>query len=438
MKPAAVWTQPNLLRFICTRMLIVSAIQIQAVALGWFVYAQTGSALSLGLIGLAQFAPAIPLLAIAGYAADHYDRRKVIMLSQAVQAIGALGLYACVHFWPTQTLPIYLMAMVIAGARSFSMPASASLLPNIVSREQFPQAIAFSSSSMQFASMVGPAIGGFLYALIAEQIFLLLVAFPAIAAVLILTVKAPPVVERHDGGSAWQKAIAGLRYVRHNQLILGAMSLDLFAVLLGGITALLPIFAQDILKVGPTELGILRSGPTLGALLVGIALTNLPINSRAGWTMLWSVAVFGVGTIAFGLSTNFWLSLAALVVIGGSDMVSMVIRQTMIQIATPDAMRGRVSAVNSLFVGASNQLGSFEAGLMASFIGAASAAVVGGFGTLFVVAAIAYCFPALRNADRLHGEQREIAIDENQIAAISREAEPIAEAEPRERKSATN
>ena len=438
MKPAAVWTQPNLLRFICTRMLIVTAIQIQAVALGWFVYAQTGSAFSLGLIGLAQFVPAIPLLAIAGYAADHYDRRKVIMLSQTMQAIGALGLYACVHFMPSQTLPIYLMAMVIAGARSFSMPASASLLPNIVTREQFPQAIAFSSSSMQFASMVGPAIGGFLYAMIAEQIFLLLVAFPATAALLILTVKAPPAIEHRGGGSAWQKAIAGLHYVRHNQLILGAMSLDLFAVLLGGVTALLPIFAQDILKVGPTELGFLRSGPTFGALLVGIALTNLPINSRAGRTMLWSVVVFGLATIAFGLSTNFWLSLAALIVIGGSDMVSMVIRQTMIQIATPDAMRGRVSAVNSLFVGASNQLGSFEAGVMASLLGAAAAASVGGVGTLLVVAAIAYYFPALRNADRLHGEQRDIAIDENQIASISREAEPIAEAEPRERKSAAN
>jgi len=216
------------------------------------------------------------------------------------------------------------------------------------------------------------------------------------------------------------------------------MSLDLFAVLLGGVTALLPIFAQDILKVGPIELGFLRSGPTFGALLVGIALTNLPINSRAGRTMLWSVVVFGLATIAFGLSTNFWLSLAALIVIGGSDMVSMVIRQTMIQITTPDAMRGRVSAVNSLFVGASNQLGSFEAGVMASLLGAAAAASVGGVGTLLVVAAIAYYFPALRNADRLHGEQRDIAIDENQIASISREAEPIAEAEPRERKSAAN
>ncbi|MDQ8730290.1 MFS transporter [Bradyrhizobium sp. LHD-71] len=432
MTPAAVYAQPNLLRFICTRMLIVMAMQVQAVALGWFVYAQTGSALSLGLIGLAQFLPSIPLLAIAGYAADHYDRRKVVMASQSVQAIGALGLYACVHLMPAQMLPIYLMAMLIAGARSFSLPATASLLPNIVTREQFPQAVAFSSSSMQFAAMVGPAIGGFLYAGIGEDIFLALVALPVCAAVLIFTVKAPPAVEAADHGSAWKKAVAGFSYVRHHQLILGAMSLDLFAVLLGGVTALLPIFAQDILHVGPGELGILRSGPTFGALLVGIALMWLPVNRRAGGTMLWSVVVFGIATIVFGLSTDFLVSLAALIVIGGSDMVSLVIRQTMIQMATPDAMRGRVSAVNSVFVGASNQLGSFEAGVMASLLGAAAAAVVGGFGTLLVVAAIAFYFPDLRKADRLHGgEKPSVPINENEIASISGEAEPMAATEQR-------
>jgi len=438
MKPTAVYAQPNLLRFVVTRMCIVLSMQVQAVALGWFVYAQTGSALSLGLIGLAQFAPAIPLLTLAGYAADHYDRRKVVMLSQTMQAIGALGLYLCVHYLPTQTPPIYLMAMLIAGARSFSMPSTASLLPTIVTREQFPQAIAFSSSSMQFASMVGPAVGGLLYALIAQEIFLLLIALPLMAALLIMTVKAPPVVEQSDKGSAWQKAVAGFSYVRHNQLILGAMTLDLFAVLLGGVTALLPIFAQDILHVGPAGLGILRSGPTFGALLVGVALTHLPISRRAGRTMLTSVVVFGLATIVFGCSSNFLLSLAALIVVGGADMVGVVIRQTMIQMTTPDAMRGRVSAVNSVFIGASNQLGSFEAGLMASFLGAALAAVVGGFGTLAVVAAIAFYFPELRKADQMHGAPASVPIDENEVAAISGEAEPIAAtAEPRERKTGT-
>ena len=430
MTSTAVYAQPNLIRFICARMMIVLALQVQAVALGWFVYAQTGSAFSLGLIGLAQFLPSIPLLAVAGYAADHFDRRKVVMVSQSLQAVGALGLYACVHTMPTRMLPVYLMAMVITSARSFALPSTASLLPNIVTREQFPQAVAFSSSSMQFASMVGPAVGGFAYAWIGEDIFLALVALPAAAALLILTVKTPPAVAQSGDGSAWQKAIAGFSYVRHNKLILGVMSLDLFAVLLGGVTALLPIFAQDILHVGPGELGILRSGPTFGALLVGIGLTYLPISRHAGRMMLWSVVVFGIATIAFGLSTNFWLSLAALIVVGGSDMVSLVIRQTTIQMTTPDAMRGRVSAVSTVFVGASNQLGSFEAGVMASLLGAATAAVVGGFGTLLVVAAIAFYFPELRRADRLPGgEPGSVPIDENEIASISGEAEPIAATE---------
>jgi predicted MFS family arabinose efflux permease len=240
-------------------------------------------------------------------------------------------------------------------------------------------------------------------------------------------VKAPPAVVQTDTGSAWKKAVAGFVYVRGNPIILGAMSLDLFAVLLGGVTATLPIFAQDILKVGPTELGILRSGPTFGALIVGLGLTYLPVSRRAGITMLASVAVFGVATIAFGLSTHFWLSLAALIVIGGSDMVSLVIRQTMIQVATPDDMRGRVSAVNSVFVGASNQLGSFEAGTMASLFGAAPAAVIGGVGTLLVVAAVSHLFPKLRDADRLHGSDQAVAAtQQDEIDAAAGESPALA------------
>lgn len=436
MTSTAVYAKPNLLRFITARMCIVLAMQVQGVALGWFVYAQTGSALSLGLIGLAQFAPSIPFLAVAGYCADHYDRRNVVMVSQGAQAIAALGLYACVHYLPTLTWPIYLMAMLIASARSFSLPSTASLLPNIVTRDEFPRAVAFSTSSMQFAAMIGPAVGGFVYAMIAQEIFLLLVALPVAAAVLIRTVEAPPGAEQKPAGSAWQKAVAGFRYVRHNQLILGAMSLDLFAVLFGGVISLLPIFARDILHVGPAELGILRSGPTFGALMIGIVLTNVPINRHAGHTMLWSVAVFGLATMVFAVSSNFLLSLAALVVVGASDMVSMVIRQTMIQMSTPDAMRGRVSAVSSVFVGASNQLGSFWSGTTASIMGAATSSVVGACGTLIVVAAIAFYFPELRKADRLHGTPANLPADENEIAAISGEAEPIATTEPaREQKA---
>jgi len=398
-----VYLQPNLIRFISVRVLVTSALMIQAVALGWFVYARTGSALSLGLIGLVQFIPSIPLLTVAGYAADHFDRRKVVMISQSVQACGALGLYACVH-WYTTIWPIYAMTLVIGSARSFALPSTGSMLPTIVPRAMFPQAVAFSSSSMQFAAMVGPAIGGFAYAALDDAIFLLLAALPLTAATLMYTVKAPRAPRQRDDVSPLRKAFAGLAYVRANPIVLGAISLDLFAVLLGGVTSLLPIFARDILHVGPTALGILRSGPTLGGLLIGVALTQLPIRRHAGATMMSAVAGYGIATIVFGLSSNFWLSWLSLIALGGCDMISIVVRQTLVQIATPDEMRGRVSAVSSIFVGASNQLGSFESGLVASLIGAAPAAVVGGVGTLLVVAAAAMLFPDLRRVDQPHGD----------------------------------
>ena len=351
-------------------MCIVLSMQVQAVALGWFVYAQTGSALSLGLIGLAQFAPAIPLLTLAGYAADHYDRRKVIMLSQTMQAIGALGLYLCVHYLPTQMLPIYLMAMLIAGARSFSMPST-----RIAAAQHRHRASSFRRlspshpprcSSRPWSALRSAA---FVYARIAQEIFLLLVALPAMAALLIMTVKAPPMVEQTDKGSAWQKAVAGFSYVRHNQLILGAMSLDLFAVLLGGVTALLPIFAQDILHVGPAGLGILRSGPTFGALLVGIALTQLADQPprRTQHALVGGRLRPGHHRVR---PLDQFLALARRADRdrrrrhgGRGDPPDHDPDET------PDAMRGRVSAVNSVFIGASNQLGSFEAGVMASLLG---------------------------------------------------------------------
>jgi MFS family permease len=397
-----VYRQPILIRFILVRVLVTTALMIQAVALGWFVYARTGSALSLGLIGLVQFIPSIPLLTVAGYAADHFDRRKVVMVSQTMQALGALGLYACVH-WYTSIWPVYAMVLVIGSARSFALPSTGSLLPTLVTREQFPQAVAFSSSSMQFAAMIGPALGGFAYAALDDGIFLLLASLPLLAAMLMYTVKAPR-APRQSGGSPLKKAFAGLSYVRANRIVLGAISLDLFAVLLGGVTSLLPIFARDILHVGPGALGVLRSGPTLGGLMIGVALTQLPIRRHAGAVMLTAVAGFGIATIVFGLSQNFWLSFFALITLGSCDMVSIVVRQTLVQIATPDEMRGRVSAVSSIFVGASNQLGSFESGLVASLIGAAPAAVVGGIGTLAVVVAASAVFPELRKVDRMHGE----------------------------------
>ena len=399
---AHVYHQPILIRFILVRVLVTTALMVQAVALGWFVYDKTGSALSLGLIGLVQFIPSIPLLTVAGYAADHFDRRKVVMLSQTVQALGALGLYACVH-WYTSIWPVYAMVLVVGSARSFALPSTGSLLPTLVTREQFPQAVAFSSSSMQFAAMIGPALGGFAYAALDDGIFLVLASLPLCAAMLMYTVKAPRSPRQSDGGSPLKKAFAGLSYVRANKIVLSAISLDLFAVLLGGVASLLPIFARDILHVGPGALGVLRSGPTLGGLMIGVALTQLPIRRHAGAVMLTAVAGFGIAAIAFGLSQNFWLSFFALITLGSCDMVSIVVRQTLVQIATPDEMRGRVSAVSSIFVGASNQLGSFESGLVASLIGAAPAAVVGGIGTLLVVAAASALFPELRKVDRMQG-----------------------------------
>jgi MFS family permease len=296
------------------------------------------------------------------------------------------------------------MVLVIGSARSFALPSTGSLLPMLVERAQFPQAVAFSSSSMQFAAMIGPAIGGFAYAALDDGIFLVLAALPLAAAMLMYTVNAPLVPRQSSDGSPLRKAFAGLSYVRANKIVLGAISLDLFAVLLGGVASLLPIFARDILHVGPAALGVLRSGPTLGGLIIGVGLTQLPIRRRAGAMMMGSVAGYGIAAVAFGLSTDFWLSFAALIALGGCDMISIVVRQTLVQIATPDEMRGRVSAVSSIFVGASNQLGSFESGLVASLIGASPAAVVGGIGTLAVVAAAALLFPELRAVDRMHGE----------------------------------
>lgn len=394
----------NLARFIALRVLMGLAAQMQAVALGWFVYAKTGSALSLGLIGLAQFAPAIPLMAVTGYVADHFDRRRIIMAALVIQTLAVVGLFLVAKSGQATMASVYGLVLVIGAARAFVMPATSAMLPNLVSYERLPRALAISTSSNQMAAIVGPALGGLVYAAAGERIFLVMAGLLATASTLTFTLQTRQEIARHDGGeSAWRRSLAGLSYVRENKLLLGSISLDLFAVLLGGVTALLPIFARDILKVGPEGLGLLQAGPSMGAVAVGFVLAYAPIRRRAGAIMLWCVAGFGLATIAFGLSKNFAFSMACLVALGAFDMISVVLRQTLVQIATPDAMRGRVSAVNSVFVGASNQLGAFESGLVASLIGAAPAAIVGGIGVLAVVAAIARFFPEVRKADRLDG-----------------------------------
>ena len=328
-------------------------VQIQAVALGWFVYAQTNSAFSLGLIGLAQFLPALPTLAFAGYAADHYDRRKVIIAGQAFQAASYVGLFATIWFLPRVTLLIYVFVLLISSARQISAPSMLALLTSAVPRDQLPRAIAISSAAQQVATIIGPAVGGLGYAVIGKH-FRHAGVFPLISMFIMFMLQTPTnVTDSQDGGSPLQRTLAGFGYIRSNPLLFGLILLDLFAVLFGGVAALLPVFARDVLQVGPSGLGLLNAAPAAGGVLLGFALAYFRLKRHIGPIMQLSVAGYGVAIVVFGLSTNFILSLAALAATGAFDTISMVIRHTVLQTATPNAMRGRVSAINSVFTGAS-------------------------------------------------------------------------------------
>ncbi|WP_294532373.1 MFS transporter [uncultured Rhodoblastus sp.] len=393
--------QKNLYLFLGARGLGAFAAQMLDVALGWHVYAATGSALSLGLIGLAQFLPLIVLLIWSGHVADRFDRRKI----SAYAALGQAGASLAIFGVATMDAPIWLIypaLLALGSARAFAGPANAALLPEIVEKERFPRAVALSATMFQAATIAGPALGGLLFAVAGVKVFLLCALLAVAAAPLALAIRRPDAsAGRAAADPVETSPLAGLRYVWSNKLVLGAISLDLFAVLLGGVTALLPIYARDILQVGPVGLGILRAGPAMGAILVGLTLAAFPLRRRVGLKMLACVAGYGVATIVFALSTSFALSLAALAALGAFDVVSMVVRQTLVQMATPNEMRGRVSAVNFLFIGASNQLGEFESGLAAALLGAVGAALLGGFGALAVVAIWAVAFPNLRKADAM-------------------------------------
>lgn len=392
----------NVRAFAGIRACLALAGQMQTVAIGWYVYALTGSAWHLGLIGLVQFLPGVVLFPLIGHVADHYDRRLVVAATLWVQALASLALIVAVAQPDPSLWALYLIIVVIGGAKAFTMPALSSLLPNLVDAETFPRAVATGSSAFQVATIIGPAIGGLLYVLDHLVTFGLAAAIYLAAILLVrgvtLRTDARPA---HPAKGADDGVLAGLRYIRTNPVLLGAISLDMVAVLLGGVTALLPIYASDILNVGPTGLGLLRSAPAIGATAVGLYLAQHSIERRAGALMLACVAGFGVATIVFSLSTSLWLSVAALIALGGCDMVSMVIRQTLVQLSTPDAMRGRVSAVSFLFIGASNQLGEFESGATAALMGVVPAAVLGGVGTLVVVGLWSVLFPALRRIDTL-------------------------------------
>ncbi len=398
--PRPLRAHAGFMRLWWSRLAGIAAGQMLMVALGWQMYALTGSAWDLGLIGLLQFAPALLLALPAGQLIDRWHRARILAGCMAVMAaVAALLWLASAGGWVSRGLLLGL-AVVLGGVRAFQLPAMQALTPLLVPAEVLPRALAFSASGLQAAIIAGPAIGGLVYTAGASAVYGLCLALFVLAVGLALAIRyqhAPPPREP----VTLETLLAGVRFVRRQPVLLGAISLDLFAVLLAGATALLPIYAKDILDAGPWALGLMRAAPAVGALVMAIALARFPIERRAGLWLLGSVALFGAATMVFGLSTLLWLSLLALAVAGAADMVSVVIRQTLVQLETPDAMRGRVSAVNALFIGASNQLGEFRAGAMAAAIGAVGAVLVGGAGTVLVAALWRRWFPALAARDAL-------------------------------------
>ena len=391
---------PDFRRFWASRLAGTAAGQMLLVALGWQMYDLTGSAWDLGLVGLAQFVPALLLALPAGHQVDRHDRRRVLAVVLALQVAAALGLaLASATGWMGRDA-LLAVSLALGALRAFQMPASQALLPQLVPAERLPQALALSSTALQGAVIAGPALGGFVYAGGAAAVYGLSALGFALATVCVLRLasRTPPRVQAPVSA---RTLLAGLHFIAHRPVVLGAVSLDLFAVLLGGAVALLPIFARDILHTGPWGLGLLRAAPAVGALAMSLALARWPVARRSGAWLLGAVAVYGATMVVFGLSTQLWLSLAVLAASGAADMVSVVIRQSMVQLATPDAMRGRVSAVNSVFIGASNQLGEFESGATAALFGPVASVVWGGVGTGLVVLAWLGLFPALARHDRL-------------------------------------
>lgn len=383
-------------------MLAIVGTEAQFLAVAWLVYEITRSPLSLGLVGLMEFLPAVLFLLAVGPAADRFDRRRILMVCQLGYLLCTTAFFLLVHRQHLGALPIYAVMFVMGTFRAFSGPASQSLLPEIVPREHFPNAVAWGSSIFMVATIVGPSVGGLMYAIGGGARLAFAVAGAMFAGALLLLASMHIRTGRMEKASTSVRTIlAGFHYVWEQKLILGSISLDLFAVLLGGAVALLPVYADQILHVGPWGLGMLRAMPAVGAALVAGYLAFWPLHRHAGKVMFVCVAIFGLATIAFGISRNVWVSLVALFVIGASDMFSVFIRSTLVQLNTPAEKRGRVAAVNLLFIGASNELGQFESGLTAHWFGTVPAVVLGGAGTLVIVALCLFLFPGLRDADRL-------------------------------------
>lgn len=385
------------------RFFIVVALEMQSVAVGWKVYEITERPLDLGYVGLAQFLPGFALFLFAGHAADIFDRRKLLMWVYAGFALCSALLLIINRASPQAVGWIYAVLVMVGIVRSFSFPVSRAILPHLVPAEHFSNAVAWNASTFQIATIAGPALGGIAYAVFhgPEAVYALAVTVSVASILLTLRIHPLPLSEKEREPVSWRTALAGFGFIWEKKLILGSISLDMFAVLLGGAVALLPVYAREILHTGPWGLGLLRSAPGVGAALMAMVVAHYPIRRRAGLTMLLAVGAFGVLTIVFGISHSLILSLVALFLLGASDMVSVIIRATLVQVATPDEMRGRVNAVDFLFIGVSNELGEFESGLTAQWFGTVPAVVLGGVGTLLVIATWAWLFPELRNADQL-------------------------------------
>ena len=373
-----------------------------SVAIGWELYQRTNSALALGFVGLTLVIPVLLFSLPAGHLADHYNRQRIVVVSQMLLLFASLSLAAL--SWTQGALPLVYGALFLIGVGgAFSSPAASTLIPQTVPPETFEKATTWSSSSWQLAAVIGPALGGAVIALTggATLVYLLDACGSVIYIALILLIRARPATPPAKRETTVRSLAEGLRFLRGSQVLLAAITLDMFGVLLGGATTLLPIFAKDILHVGPVGLGWLRAAPSVGAALMALILTHTPLFRRAGRTLLWAVIVFGLATIVFGLSRDFYLSLVALLVLGAADNISVVIRHSLLLLRTPDAMRGRIAAVNGIFISASNELGGFESGLVAWLLTPVISVVLGGVGTILVVLAVAYFAPEMRRLGAL-------------------------------------
>jgi MFS family permease len=390
----------DLYLFVASRFIATLAIQVQSVAIGWQIYDMERTPLALGLVGLCQFLPMFLLTLPAGDITDRFNQRRVYSLAAILQGCCSALFLALSLFTPHKALLFYAVLVLFGSARGFAGPSGSSLLPFLVPPERLSKSMAFSSSFFTGAVISGPALGGFLYVLGPVYVYSICIAGFVGASLIVANLGGRRFVPQVTEASRYERVLEGIRFVRSRPVVLGAISLDLFAVLLGGATALLPVYARDILHVGPGGLGFLRSAPAVGAFTMAFVLTHWPIKIGVGVKMFVAVAIFGLATIVFGLSTWFPLSLLALFVLGATDMVSVNIRGSLVQLSTPDTMRGRVSAVSMLFIGASNELGEFESGTTAALLGTVPAVVVGGIGTLLVVAGWMKLFPPLRKVNK--------------------------------------